>query len=401
MHFYSIWPSLVCMAVILALISTPLFRAADTPPSPQPHRLRTMDGLRGFLAFGVYFHHVAVYHGFLLAGDWQSPPTRFYYTLGPLAVSIFFMITGYLFWSKLMQVRGRPAWLNLYIGRVFRIGPLYLAVMSVMLLYVFVRTGFSLHVPVSKLSVGIAKWLSLGLFSGPDINGYLNTYLLIAGVTWSIRCEWIFYLCLPILALAARKKSLCLPLVITALAACFVYTSLHPPKLGSRPSIILASHFLAGMLFASLHEKGWYARLQNNLSSVVVLALVAIVFQVQNPYTFGPVVLLGTSFYLITSGCTVFGLLTTRPAIRLGDISYGIYLLQGFALAAVFRPAFFRHLALSSPINHWSLALVGGIVLICIATVGHLGVERPGIALGRLVSARLEARLDRRLLVTR
>ena len=45
---------------------------------------------------------------------------------------------------------------------------------------------------------------------------------------------------------------------------------------------------------------------------------------------------LALSFLLIVSGATVFGLLLTRPARRLGDISYGIYLLQGPVLLLAF-----------------------------------------------------------------
>src|ERR1700693_1014771 len=140
--FYSVWPFFVCLAVLLALASTPAFAAADTPPSPHPNRLKALDGLRGFLALAVVFSHVAVYHDFLLSGQWHLPPSRFYALLGPIGVSMFFMVTGYLFWSRLIRERGRPAWLSLYIGRVFRIGPLYLAAVSILLLIVFVPTGF-------------------------------------------------------------------------------------------------------------------------------------------------------------------------------------------------------------------------------------------------------------------
>lgn len=34
-------------------------------------------------------------------------------------------------------------------------------------------------------------------------------------------------------------------------------------------------------------------------------------------------------FHLLTSGATLFGLIELRAARRLGNISYGIYLLQG------------------------------------------------------------------------
>jgi hypothetical protein len=84
LDFYSVWPSFVCLAVLLALVATPLFAAAETPPSPRPNRLTTLDGLRGFPALAAVFHHIAVYHDYLLNGQWHLPPSRFYSLLGRL-----------------------------------------------------------------------------------------------------------------------------------------------------------------------------------------------------------------------------------------------------------------------------------------------------------------------------
>ena len=123
---YSIWPYFACTAFLLIICGSPLFKAADVPPNPGRARISTLDGLRGFLALGVFFHHAAIYHEYLLDQQWRLPPSRFYSLLGQVGVAMFFMITGYLFWSRVVTERGRLDWLQLYIGRVFRIGPLYL-----------------------------------------------------------------------------------------------------------------------------------------------------------------------------------------------------------------------------------------------------------------------------------
>jgi peptidoglycan/LPS O-acetylase OafA/YrhL len=106
----------------------------------------------------------------------------------------------------------------------------------------------------------------------------------------------------------------------------------------------------------------------------------------------GRVVLLGGAFFLIVSGCTLFGLLVSRPARRLGDISYGIYLLQGLALVAVLGSGFVHFTALASPLYYWSLVLLAEMALIAIATLAHVAIERPGIALGRHVVGLLPKR---------
>jgi hypothetical protein len=74
MSFYSIAPFFGCMILLIALASTPMLASADAPPSSLPQRVVTLDGLRGFLAFAVFFHHSSIYHRFLLGGPWELPP---------------------------------------------------------------------------------------------------------------------------------------------------------------------------------------------------------------------------------------------------------------------------------------------------------------------------------------
>jgi peptidoglycan/LPS O-acetylase OafA/YrhL len=108
MSITSFWPSLLCMAIILGIAATPLFKMADSPPNPYaegPHaeRVTSLDGLRGFLAFGVFFHHAVITYFYLANGRWDTPPSRFYTLAGHIGVDMFFMITGYLFWSRLIR----------------------------------------------------------------------------------------------------------------------------------------------------------------------------------------------------------------------------------------------------------------------------------------------------------
>src|SRR5476651_103111 len=147
MEFYSVWPYFAGTAVILLLACTPLLKWADTPPTTVPARVHTIDGLRGFLALGVVFHHAAIYHQYLQTGIWDLPPSRFYANLGEVGVAMFFMITGYLFWAQILKAQGRPNLTKLYVGRVFRIIPLYLLLVAAMLLIVGVLTQWHLREP--------------------------------------------------------------------------------------------------------------------------------------------------------------------------------------------------------------------------------------------------------------
>lgn len=410
---YSVWPFFACMAILLFLTNTSIFAPADTPPSPQPRRIKTLDGLRGYLALAVVFHHAAVYRDFLLTGAWTAPPSIFYAALGPLGVDLFFMITGYLFWSKLLRGKGRTDWLNFYIGRIFRIGPLFLFAFAVLVFTVFFLTGGTQHVSLLALLHQLSVGVFLGFASIHDINGYASTVLLLDGVTWTLQWEWYFYLSLLLIAWAARsvRKSLgfVLTLLILGQLLLLLYPSLHSSirsgYLGFQGTSahvpIWASYkihmlfalqsfwtlFLYGMLAATLEKVEVIPKLPNAISSILVIA--CFTGSILLPDQLGPLfhLLLGASFYLITSGSTVFGLLVTRPARRLGDISYGIYLLQGLPQALLFRS--FRSVALSTGYAYWALTLLSTILLIALATTTHVWVERPGIDAGKKLMKRL------------
>ena len=123
----------------------------------------------------------------------------------------------------------------------------------------------------------------------------------------------------------------------------------------------------------------------NAASGLVLVVLVATFALFSTAFSVAPIILLGVVFYLVTSGCTVFGVLTSRPARRLGNVSYGIYLLQGLALAVVLRPGPLRALSLADPAYHWALVLLCAVLLTVLATIMHVLIERPGIRAGQKV----------------
>jgi peptidoglycan/LPS O-acetylase OafA/YrhL len=371
--YYSVAPYLVGMGVILTLVSTPLFRWADSPPGLTPGRTLSLDGLRGILAMSVFFHHAAIYHAFLETGAWVTPPSRLYTLLGQGGVALFFMITGYLFWSRLVQGRGKPNWLSLYTGRVFRLGPLYLFAIGVMCLIIASRTGWRLHPPGLH---PLPKWLMLGFFQGGDINGYPRAVILLAWVTWTLRYEWLFYLSLPLLALVARRPH------VAVAAAVFVVGLILVGLRNETPMASIAT-FGAGMLAGSLREIGFRNRLPEWATVLLVVMLLAVIGLCSTAYS--PLALIGLTgvFLLISGGGTLFGLLTSRAAVRLGDISFGVYLLQGLVLTLFFQDTPLAVSSLRSPEEHWAFMLVAALSLLLVATVTHVMIERPGIALGK------------------
>jgi peptidoglycan/LPS O-acetylase OafA/YrhL len=390
MDFYVIWPYIAVTIVIGLFASSPLLRSADLPPTTVPARVQTIDGLRGFLALGVFFHHSSIYHHYLLNGDWAQPPSRFYANLGHSGVIMFFMITGYLFWAQMLKARGRPNLLRLYIGRVFRILPLYFLLAFVVLLSVGVHSGWQLGEPPIALAKHVTRWLAGGVVTGGDVNGYA-TVGISTGVTWTLRYEWRFYASLLITSLFARQiiVGALLP-VAGLLIAVPLLLYFQPQGLG----LARAMMFCVGMTAASAKHTlvvGPLKTPQWVMSTAVVgcLALVLLGFDDVNRLL--PIILLGLAFWLVVYGATVFGLLLTRSAKRLGDVSYGIYLLQGPVLFLSFGSSFVRSFATTSPWGHWAIVLLAAVALVMLATLTHSLIERPGIAAGRWVCSRFES----------
>ena len=377
-HFHSIWPLVLCLLAAFAAAHLPVFRVVDAPLRPAG-RARALDGLRAFLAVGVVISHGGTYRNYLLGGEWGREMSPLYAACGTIAVSMFFMITGFLFWGRLIRDGGRPDWVALYVGRAFRIAPLYLAAVLALLAYVAAATG-GLAVAPGELLRQVAPWVALGAVEGGDINGYTGTSLVLAGVTWTLRWEWYFYASLAVTALAARRPGRHLPFALAVLAGAAGSTLLVPHR-----ASVFVLLFSIGMACASARAAGHTLRAPQPVLSAAVLVLVACcIAAIPGGYTSKSAALLGLAFYLIAvAECTVFGVLASRAAARLGEVSYGTYLLHGLVLAVVLRTDLGRFAAAASPGLYWLLVAGCLLLVLGLALLAHVAVERPGIALGR------------------
>lgn len=188
MTLYNVGPFFAVTGILSLGFGIPILRFLDNAPAMHAHRESNVDGLRGYLALAVFIYHSAIYYNYLTEGTWDKPQHLFYGPLGGVGVAFFFMITGFLFWGKLLKAKGEPAWRELYIGRVFRIGPMYIFTVLVMMLIIFQRSNFEIRQPRADLLDVSIKWLALGLNAdSPIFNGFPWTPFILLGVTWSIK----------------------------------------------------------------------------------------------------------------------------------------------------------------------------------------------------------------------
>src|SRR6478752_3618765 len=115
---------------------------AQRAPPPSPKRYDSLDGLRGLLAILVMISHASGWRLYAMTGEWTVPPSRLYTHFGQSSVALFFMITAFLFGSKLLESGERPVdWLRLYVSRALRIMPLYFSFVAALVAVSIVSSG--------------------------------------------------------------------------------------------------------------------------------------------------------------------------------------------------------------------------------------------------------------------
>jgi peptidoglycan/LPS O-acetylase OafA/YrhL len=384
-------PTFALLALAIALGTISLVRWL--PPEPLGHgRYGSIDGLRGYLAFFVFLHHSTVWYAYLRTGTWAIVPSRLYTQLGQSSVSLFFMITGFLFFSKLLDARRKPLdWTRLYISRVLRLTPLYLAAMVVLGLVVAWLSGFSLHEPPVRLLSQALRWLTFTIVGGPPLNGVAETSIVVAQVTWSLAYEWLFYLSLPLLALLVRIVP---PAPYLLLSICALGGTLL-----LRPEAVRLWAFAGGFVAALVVRMPRLAAPLRGIpaSAVACGCLVAAVFLF--PPTDRPnaltLPLLAIAFVIIAAGNDFAGVLRARASRRLGEVSYSLYLLHGIVLFVAFRFVIgFERARSLPPWGHWAVVLGCTPVLVILCCLSYEYVELPPLQWAPAVSDRLRAHLQ-------
>ncbi|HEY2622339.1 MAG TPA: acyltransferase [Dyella sp.] len=376
---------LVLMAGVLSIASTGIFRRLDAAPGRTMRRDVTLDGLRSFLALAVVFNHMSMRRAAGASGAVQLPTSHVYFYLGSLGVSIFFMITGYLFWGRLLDTSGRPGWLKLYTHRFFRIVPLYWFLMVAYFAIVFYRAGFNSPVPITEAMGQAMKWLAFGAYPYPPRFLGDARSMLVVGMTWTLFFEWVFYASL--LALSVMAKTRWSGVIVVSALILTLYAS---SGLAGQ-TVYYVAFFLCGMTAASVARQlpQWHG---DGIirSSIALCLLIGAIALSPTAYSLAGVCLLGLFFLLIASGTSIFGLLLTRGAVRLGHASYSLYLLHGLTLSLIFAPSVLGTYAMSSPLHFWIVAALTMVVLASVAAISYLLIEKRGIAIGHKLLARTQ-----------
>ncbi|CCG40791.1 acyltransferase family protein [Magnetospirillum molischianum] len=355
------------VAVLVFLLAGGLLKAfprlADSVLGGASGRTGELDGLRGALSLLVVLHHSLIVRDYCATGRYEPPVGNFNNLAGEAAVALFFVITASLYWKRLLT-GARIDWPRLLIGRLRRLGPMYAVAVAVLVAIVMAETGFVLNVSPAELIVEIGQWLSFDFLALPDINGRPQTYF-IEVVVWTLRYEWQFVLCLPLLALFARGRR---PWVLYA-------AGLALAAFGSADNLLYA-YFAAGLIAADLNARQTLPpRVWAGLGIVSLAVLLACYHDI---YGLPQVGLITLIFLGASSGIGPWAILRARPLRFLGMISYSVYLLHHMVLHLFAEQIF--GVERFAALDGWAFqgaVLMIGTTAILLSIITYLTVERP------------------------
>jgi peptidoglycan/LPS O-acetylase OafA/YrhL len=322
---------------------------------------------------------------------------------GRLGVTIFFVLSGYLITRLALREEAQRGTLSLgafYIRRGFRIFPLYYLVLGIHCFYILV---LGIHAEKAPQLYAALPYLSFYLQEVPCFFGVKGMH---SGFpftqSWSLGIEEKFYLIWPFLAFVCwRGKRLMRPLGTLGLAA---FLAVVPALVAGPLANCIYPHslILTGCVVALfLDNRSWFEWLRflgtpfwSFLSAAVFLA-----FHFAKPHLpefywhFGdPLYAISIGLFLVSIllGNSLTGrVLSFRPLVFLGKISYGVYLIHLLCLALARR-------IVPEPADHVGMHLLLYFLTTALSVLAAyalaLLVERPLIEVGRLWSAQVMGR---------
>ncbi|MEY9857930.1 peptidoglycan/LPS O-acetylase OafA/YrhL [Catenulispora sp. GAS73] len=302
-------------------------------------RLPSLTALRFVAAFMVFIYH-SHYLGAFRDARVQKDYSFVTNSAGAVGVSFFFVLSGFvLTWVAKPDDTKVQFWRR----RFFKIFPNHAVIWLVIVAMLLVSgTKFMVEPAVANLFL-VNSW-------APDMNNLLYA---VNGVTWSLSAEIVFYLLFPYLILGiARIRAdklwywavgvAALSLSVPLLSKTFLpgspmfpgYTEFSWPQMWFvyQFPLVRCLEFIVGILFARIVISGRWVRLGLGPAALIVLAVyvpslwMPQLWTFAAPYSF-PLGLLVSAVATsdIAGRRTV---LTRRPLVWLGEISYAFFLIH-------------------------------------------------------------------------
>jgi peptidoglycan/LPS O-acetylase OafA/YrhL len=342
----------------------------------QPFRLGhrpELDGLRGIAIILVLLHHAGI--------SWVHG--------GHIGVDIFFVLSGFLITVLLWQEYERKEKIslkNFYIRRLLRLTPALALLLGI----------FAAYTIAAKSGEALAKSGKAIVFSGLYLSDFALAFNL-AGLgslehTWSLAIEEHFYLLYPLLLAFFLGRKWSRKTIFAVFSVMIVAIIIHRVFLwGPSPEQVnrvfygfdtRADGLLIGCMlglaaaWGKLPSIKWFIALP---ASLILLFATIFVSWDSAIYAYGlPLINLSTAIVLAFVVTSRFSLLTNKPLVWIGMISYGLYLWHNLIFILV------REKITESPL---SILVLGSIVSLACATMSYYLLEKPCLKLKKRFAA--------------
>jgi peptidoglycan/LPS O-acetylase OafA/YrhL len=333
-------------------------------------RIAELDGLRGVAALIVIVSH---FFG-------EVPHGGRFLTFGWLGVDVFFVLSGFLIGTIILEQHTQPSFFNtFYMRRVARIVPVYLVVCVATLVLASVLGGhaWSDH-PFSPVVYAVfGSNIAMSIWDGGG--EWLRP-------AWTLAVEEQFYLLLPLLIVLTPRRFL-MPVLITLWASATIFRA---AICGSHPLAAFSllpgrmDLLLGGVIVAYINRRfdaSPYLVVLRAVPPVAMVLLVGVVLL--SPYRF--FVVFSPTFASIGVGCFLLAIVHGAPeGIRFrspvlqyfGRISYALYLVHQ-PISGVLHGVLLNGMPdIGTPLQI-AVTLLSALISICVAGASWTYLEAP------------------------
>jgi peptidoglycan/LPS O-acetylase OafA/YrhL len=357
----------------------------ETVQKSTPHRIPSLDGCRAISICLVILSHLCNTPSFQAF----NPYARMMYHFGPFGVKVFFVISGFLITSLLLNEERKSGTISIkmfYVRRAFRIWPVAYTFILVVALLAW------------------KNWITLPphnlLYAATFTMNHVQDGSWLTGHFWSLAIEEQFYLVWPVVFLLAGRRG--------RLFSCFLILFLAPllrtlsyvyePGIfaAMQESLLFKGDSIAiGCLLALCSKELEGSRMVDRIIHLrwfFVVPIVSVIMYITlKPYpvfywavgeSVGLICIAATIWRVIQVRDWAFWLLNTKPLATIGVLSYSLYIWQQLFLNPSSDTVFNR-----LPLN---------LLLVCaVAACSYYFIETPFLRLRPVLSTWLQNRRRR------
>jgi len=374
-------------------------------PEGRFQRLTFLDSIRGLAALSVVWSHFALGYGALVPVQTAFEQTPFHlFWDGSAAVSMFFVLSGFVLSLKYLQQRDSRSSLQLripsfYISRICRITLPFMAMLAIS----YAGCHWFYHPPATALPM--TRWLR-DFWTPASVTAsssfFKQALLFLPGTVhsyvpqgWTLTLELQASLCMPFLILLARRSMLPLTLF------CFLsisYDLFLNRNFTVSMYILLYFHFYLGILLSYYlpafsrwgYERGSLAKCLLFFVSLFFYTFRHTIYvrcpELMQEVSVWYFTAMGSFLFLVLalSSVKARNLLDYAPCRYLGKISYSLYLCHLFVLLIPVPLAlsFLDSWGLPVRITHYAAFFLTTLFVLGFSVMFYGSIEKPAMNLG-------------------